>query len=294
MQTKHLIELILLAAIWSASFLFMRIATPEFGPIALAEVRTLSAALFLLPFLYAGNQYSVVLKHWRPILVIAIITTVLPYSLLSYTTLYAPAGYAAILNATVPMFSAVVAYFWLKEGIGLKSQVGLLVGFLGVFVLAMDDTSLDTSAGRLPVIAALVAAFGYGLGANYTKVKLSGVGALAISAGSQFFSALILLPFAIYFWPAEQPGGTAWISVIVLGVVCTGITLVMFYRLIGTVGPTKAVMVAYLIPVFGLLWGYLFLGEIVTPKMVLGGLLTLAGVAFTTGSFRSRTVVIEK
>ena len=287
MQTRHLVELILLAALWSASFLFMRVSAPEFGPVPLVEVRTIAAALFLLPFVYAKKQLSVLITHWRPILVLAILTTALPYSLMSYSILYAPAGYVSILNATVPMLSAVVAFFWLKERPGPLGVMGLAIGFLGIFLLASDKASVDQSAGLLPVIATLTAALSYALSANYIRKNLSGISPVAISAGTQVLAAIVLLPFAIYAWPTHQLSGPIWLNAIALGVFSTAIALVLFYRLASEVGPTRAVLVAYLIPVFSLFWGYIFLGEIVTREMYLGGLLTLVGVAFTTGFVRS-------
>lgn len=283
MSLKFYLELLFLAALWGASFMFMRVGVPEFGPIPLVALRTLVATIFLMPFLYGNKKQSALIENWKPIFFVGLLTAAFPYSLIGYTSLYAPSGYISVLNATVPIFSALVAFIWLKEKLSVKGLVGILVGFLGVVVLAFDRVSLSEAAGIVPVLSVLIATFFYGFGVNYTKVKLTGVSSLAVATGSQFFSTILLLPLALFLWPEHPPAINGWVSVVLLGVACTGIPLIIFFRLLSNAGPTHTVMVAYLIPVFGMLWGSLFLNEFITVNMIMGGLLTLAGVAITTG-----------
>lgn len=283
MRITDIIELILLAAIWGASFLFMRTATPEFGAVALVAVRTGVAALCLLPFLLAARKVKDVKGHWRDILIVGIINTAIPFCLFSYATVLLGAGMGSVLNATAPMFGAVIAYFWLKEQLKGFAVLGLLTGFVGVVVLTNARTGLDLSTSLLPVLAALGATFAYGLAACFTKRNLSGVNTLAIAAGSQAFAAVILLPLAVFSWPETMPSTQAWGQALVLGVACTGIAYILYFRLIANVGAARAISVAYLIPAFGVLWGVLFINETVSPALLTGAALILVGVGLTTG-----------
>lgn len=283
MKLRDLCELIVLAALWGASFLFMRVATPEFGAIPLIEVRTAIAALFLLPLLALSRKGGQVVANWRAIFVLGVIGTALPFSLLAFATLFVTAGYASILNATVPMFGAIVTYFWLGDRISMSGFIGLLVGFFGVFILVLDQGSVDAELQLLPIGAALIATFLYGVGATYTKKRFSQVDALALATGSQLSAAIFLLPLAVILWPEQLPSASAWMDVLILGVACTGIAFILFFRLIANIGPAKTMTVAYMIPVFGLFWGWVFLGETMTMHMLLGGGFVLLGVGLTTG-----------
>lgn len=285
---RDLLELVLLAATWGSTFLFLRIASPEFGPFPLVLLRTLAAGLFLMPFLFFSKQQTLLIKHWRPLFIVALTTTIFPFCLLAYTSLYTTSGYIAILNSTVPIFTVIIAFLWLKERLHFTGVIGILVGFIGVAFLVGDNASLDKSAGLLPVYAALCAAAFYGLGSLYTKQALTGVSPLVVATGSQFFAVILLTPAAIVFWPEQTPSNTAWFSVITLGILCTAIALVQFYRLLARIGPTRTVMVAYLIPGFSMLWGNLVLDEVITANMILGCSLTLIGVGFTTNLFRRK------
>lgn len=288
MKLSDLFELVSLGAIWGLSFLFMRTATPEFGAIPLVEARTAIAALFLLPLVLLRKQFAVLVKHWLPILVVGLTNTAIPFCLFSYATVELGAGFGSILNATAPMFGAVVAYVWLKDQLSGWAVGGLVIGFVGVGIISIARSGLTGDLALMPLLAALTATFFYGLAACYTKRKLVGVNTLAIATGSQVFASLALLPLAIVTWPETAPGHEAWSQVIVLGIVCTAIAYVMYFRLISNIGAAKAITVAYLVPVFGVVWGMLFLGEILTPTMLVGALLILLGVGLTTGLIKSR------
>jgi len=285
---KDLFELFLLASIWGGTFLFLRIASPEFGPFPVVLLRTLSAALFLIPFLCFSKQQALLVENWRPLFIVSLTTTILPFCLLAYTSLYTTSGYIAILNSTVPIFTVIIAFLWLKQRLNFTGIIGVLIGFVGIIFLAYDDVSLDKSTGFLPIYAALLAAALYGLGSLYSKQALTGVSPLAVATGSQLFAVFLLAPAAAYFWPEQTPSKTAWFSVISMGIFCTAIALVQFYRLVARIGPTRTVMVAYLIPVFSMFWGNLILGEAITTNMILGCSLTLIGVGFTSNLFRRK------
>ncbi len=288
MRVQDFIELTLLGAIWGASFLFMRSATPEFGAIGLVIVRTGVAALCLLPLLLMSRKLHVVKQHWRPILFVGIVNTAIPFCLFSYSTVLLGAGLASILNATAPMFGAVVAFWWLKDRLTPLAVWGLVLGFTGVAVVSMVRTGVDVSVTLLPIFLALMSTCAYGIAACYTKQYLSCVNTLAIAAGSQVFATLVLAPLALWYWPEQSPSTNAWIQAIVLGVACTGIAYILYFRLIANIGAPRAITVAYLVPMFGVMWGVLFLNEVVTPLMIIGATMILLGVSLTTGVIKLR------
>ncbi|WP_086930371.1 DMT family transporter [Agarilytica rhodophyticola] len=282
---KLYFNLLILAAMWGGSFLFLRISSPEFGPIALIFVRTGIAALVLIPFVLAAKQMSLILTHWLQFVFLGVTSTAIPFTLFAYTSLYLPAGLTSILNATTPFFGAVAAFYFLNERLGVMGGLGLAIGFLGVYLLSAFSHGGSDAAGIWPVVSALVATFLYSISSVYVKLKMNQLQPLTVAAGSQLFSAAFLFPMAIVFWPAEMPGALAWGSTLAMGVFSTALSLVIFFRLLQTEGVTKSIAVTYLIPVFGVLWGALFLGESITHIMVVGGILVLIGVSFTSGTF---------
>jgi drug/metabolite transporter (DMT)-like permease len=288
MKPIYVLELILLAAIWGASFLFMRTTTPEFGPFALIEMRTLMAALFLLPLLFYFKGFAALRDHWLAILILGLVNTAIPFCLFSYSTVLLGAGYASIINATAPMFGALVAFLWLKDNLSYLAVAGLFVGLLGVATLSLSRNSNFNEMQLLPLFAALLATFFYGVAACYAKQRLSGVNSLAIATGSQCFSALLLAPLSVVYWPQTNPSLSAWLQLAVLGIVGTGFAYILYFRLIANVGAAKAITVAYLVPVFGVLWGMVFLDEILTAGMLSGATLILIGVSMTTGIIKFR------
>lgn len=286
MQAVDVLYLVVLAAIWGASFLFMRVAAPEFGPVALIEMRVILAALFLLPVLWSRGRrrgLGEMRANAGPMLVVGVINSAVPFSLLAYATLSLTAGFASILNATAPFFAAIVAYVWLRDRLPPSRVIGLVVGFAGVAVLVWGRASFKPGGGGLAVTAGLAAGLSYGVSANYTKRYLTGVSALATATGSQVGAALALLPFALVSIPGSPPSPRAWAMVVALAVVCTGVAYLIYFRLIARIGPARTVAVTFLIPAFGVLWGRLFLREPVTGQMLAGAAIVLTGTALATG-----------
>lgn len=288
MRPHSAIELLLLSAIWGASFLFMRTATPEFGAIGLVFVRTLIAALVLFPLLLMARKLTALRQYWPHLLFVGLVNTAIPFTLFSYATVELGAGFGSILNATAPMFGALVAYLWLRESLSPLAVLGIFLGFAGVVLMSTDRSGSNLQSAILPIAAALMATFSYGLAASYTKRFLSGVSVLAVATGSQWFAALSVAPLAALTWPSIMPSMDAWLQVIALGVMCTGVAYILYFRLIENIGAAKAITVAYLIPVFGVAWGIIFLGEVLTPPMLAGASLILLGVAMTTGLIRRK------
>jgi len=279
---RDISELIFLSAIWGSSFLFLRLTSPVFGPIFLIEMRVLSGLAVLLPLVLFLGKLAEFQKHWKMIAAVSLMNMAIPFCFFAFSAVYIGAGLLSIINATVPIFSACVAYFVYKERLSRSSLLGLLIGFLGVVVLMFNPGESFGSSGWLAILSALLACLLYGTAINLTVNNLQGVSGLTITAGGLFVSSLVLLPLVFWARPEVLPVGNIWWSVFALGIVCTGFGFVMFYRLIDRIGAGRAIMTTYLIPVFSILWGNIFLGESVTLIMVVGCILVLLGVGLTT------------
>ncbi|MFQ3235451.1 MAG: drug/metabolite transporter (DMT)-like permease [Paraglaciecola sp.] len=194
MPFKYFIELAILASVWGSSFIFMRTATPEFGPIMLITLRSAIATLCLLPFLFIAQSKSPIRTYWRPILFVGLVNTAIPFCLFSYALLHIGAGYASILNACAPMFGALVGFFWLKDSITVVAVFALVLGFIGVLILSLAHHAAFAQASLLPMMAALLATFLYGVAACFAKQYLQGVKAFVVAGGSQCFAALCPFP----------------------------------------------------------------------------------------------------
>lgn len=290
MRMRDLCDLVLLAALWGGSFLFMRYAAPAFGPLPLIWLRVAVAALCLTPLLIVRGQQAVLRRHAADIAIMAVFSSALPFVLIAWAMLSITAGLASILNATVPIFTALIGAVWLRERLGAWRTSGLVVGFGGVLLLASDKADFKPGGTGWAIVAMLLATLSYGFAANLTRRRLTGVPPLVNAAGSQIASALVLLPFAVWFWPATTPGGMAWSAAIALGVGCTALAFLLFFRLIANVGASRAVTVTFLIPLFGVLWGSLFLDETLNAGMLVGGAVVVLGTALATGVLRPPSV----
>jgi drug/metabolite transporter (DMT)-like permease len=275
------IELSLLGAIWGASFLFMRVAAPEFGSLALVEVRLALGALVLLPFAWRVRQ-----RMPRSILpklaVIGVINSAVPFLLFAWAAQHAPAAVSAICNATTVLFASLVAYVLYGEKMGGRRALALLVGFSGVVVLA---TAKGSGSGTLlAVAAATLAAVLYGFGANMVRRHLTDLPPVAVAAGTLSMSALLVAPLALSQWPSQAISSASWWSAGALGVLCTGFAFLIYYRLIKRNGASRAATATYLIPLFAAGWAWMVLGEAVTARMLVAGALILGSVAISMRS----------
>jgi drug/metabolite transporter (DMT)-like permease len=269
------VELVVLAAIWGGSFLFLRIAAPKFGPLALVDVRLALGALALSPFLWRA-RHQLAATGWLKIAAIGVVNTLLPFLLFAWSAERAPAGVSAIVNSMAVPFAALAAFAMFGERIGGRRLIGLAAGLVGVVVLASGDIG---GAGLAPAVAAGTgAALLYGISANLVKRHFAGLPPAAVAAATLAWGAVLLSPFAVWQWPSAHVSTEAWLSLIALGVVCTGIAYAFYYRLIQRVGAPRATTVTYLVPIFGVVWAWLALGEPLTISMLLGGILILGGM----------------
>jgi drug/metabolite transporter (DMT)-like permease len=277
MQFRDGVELLLLAALWGGSFLFMRIAAPVLGPVWLIEIRVLMAGLVLLPILIRLGLLGQVRQKLLPLFIVGCINSAIPFSLLAFATLSLPAGFTSILNATAPLFGMGVAFVWLRERLTRDRFIGFGLGFAGVVIL-IGWKSLGAGSW-LAVAAGLVAALMYAIAAPYARQNLAGVPPLVTATVSQLGAAVFLLPATPFFVPKTVPNLTVIWAVMALALFSTSLAYILYFRLIKNVGSTKALTVTYLVPLFAMLWGALVLHETVTVSMGVGCGLILVGTA---------------
>ncbi|MBA8882757.1 DMT family transporter [Dokdonella fugitiva] len=269
------LELIALGAIWGGSFLFMRVAAPQFGPFALVEVRIVLGALILLPFLWHARALLDA-KRIVQFAIVGALNSAIPFSLFAWGAERAPAGVGAIANSLTVLFTALVALLVYGERVSLRRALAMIVGFVGVVVLMSGKVAgSDVFSAALAGTAASAC---YGVAANFTRRWFAGVPPLAAVAGTLGSAAILLAPFALASWPAQSPSGASWGSAIALGVLCTGIAYALFFRLIQRVGAARATTCTYLVPLFGVFWGWLLLAETPTVTMLVAGTMILGSV----------------
>ena len=287
MRRRDVFELLLLGAIWGASFLFMRLGAADFGALALSLLRVAGASLLLVPLLLWRGDGPALRRHWRAIAVVGLINSALPFVLFALAALVLGTGLMAVFNATAPIWGAFFAWVWLGERLDRARLLGLAIGVAGVVGLAWGKAGLQVGAGgmspALGIAACVAATVLYGLAANYTRQRLQGVAPLALAAGSQLSATAVLLLPALWAWPAVAPSATAWGAALMLAMVCTGLAYVLYFRLIAHAGATNAISVTLLIPGFAMLWGWLIMGETPTAAMLLGCGVILLGTALATG-----------
>lgn len=280
MRTRDYSDMLLLGAIWGGAFVLMRIAAPVFGATALAGLRIAVAFLVLLLFL---RNWRVLRERPLALLALGIINTAVPFSLFAYAMLHITSGLAALLNATTPMFGALFAWAWLGERLTGRRVAGIVIAFGGVTWLVRGAIG-TLGAGIVPgVIAALAGAACYGFGASFARRFLGAVDPVAVAAGSVLGAALVIAPFSAATWPQAPVPLQAWLAALALGVLCTGVAYLVYYRLLRNVGAGRAVAVAFLFPAFGILWGAVFLHEPVTPDLLAGCAVVLVGTALSVG-----------
>lgn len=283
MKPSSLARLILLGAIWGGAHALTRYAVPYFGPVWIVELRYGLAGVMLAAVGYASARPLRLHGQWPQIVVLGVFNTALPFFLLTYAAKNLPASILSMLNATAPVFGALIGAVWLRQRPTLAACAGLVLGIAGVYVLVADDLTRSQVSNAVAVAAALCTAFCYGLSSNYAKRQAAGLDHFNAAHGSLWVAFLLTLP-AIPANPPPGPlGAGPMVAVLTLGVVCTGIAYLLYFRLIRDEGPMYALTVAYLIPVFGVLWGVLLLGEPVTPALLAGGALVIAAIALATG-----------
>lgn len=283
MGARDLGALILLAALWGASYIFIRVAVPALGPFVLMGVRVaLAAAVLALYAAVLARGMPKLRARWREFLIVGATNSAIPFTLIAAAELRLTASLAAILNSTTALFAAVVAAAWIGEALTARKVAGLFIGIAGVAVLVGWDPVPLTGAVLLAVGAMLTASLSYAVGGVYVKRTFAGVPPLAMAIGQQTGAAVFLLPLAAATIPKETPSLPVVLAALGLTLLSTAVAYLLYFRLIENVGPTKTLTVTFLIPVFGLLFGVLLLGEPVGVGTLAGFGIILYGVALVT------------
>ena len=282
MSTANLLRLIFLAAIWGGSFLFMRIAAPVLGAAVLIEYRVLFAALFLAVIGFFLKKKLDLRAHWKHYLILGLFNAALPFLMFGFAARTLSASLLAVLNATTPLWGTLIAAVWSRHMVSGKVILGLALGTCGVALLVgFDHVSSQPGAG-IAIAAVLFASFNYGIASNYAK-QAKTVEPFANAHGSMWAAALLVLPVVPFFPAPAEPTIGIMGAVIALGVLCSGVAFLIYFRLIQDVGPSSALTVTFLSPLFGILWGMLFLGETVGWYTFVGAVVVIAGTALVTG-----------
>lgn len=290
MKPADTLMLLTLGGLWGASYLFLRVGGGEFGAWALGGLRAVGAALCLLPLLCGGGRWRELRTHWKPIAVIGLASAAAPYLLFGFATQHISTGLTATMSAATPIYAATIGWYWLQDRLSLSRITGLAIGVAGVAWLVWDRIDLSAAGGTQTawaLAAALLATLAYGFAGNFTKRYLNGVSPLVVTAGGQLAASVVLAGPALAMWPDARPSHQAWAALAVLAVGCTAVAYLMFFRLIANIGAPRTMTVSFLIPAYGVLWGYLFLAETITLRMAAGCAVILVGTALTAGLWES-------
>jgi drug/metabolite transporter (DMT)-like permease len=283
MEFRYWILLTFLGALWGSAFMFIKVATPEFGPIALVNARLIIASFIFLPILLRSKYIHLLKPIWRQVLVLAILNNAIPFTLFSYASFGADSNILAILNATTAFNTMIIAYIWIGENVSLKQLFGLLLGFIGIFILVNPQNSETTLISSM---SALLASFFYSYSTVYIQRQSVNANKMVLIGWSIIFSAVIMLPVTIFYLPDTIPSISAIGSAIWLGAISTGLGFLGYVRLIDKIGAVKTSTVAYFLPVFGIIWGAIFLDEIISSTIIIGCLIVLIGIYFANSNNR--------
>ncbi len=282
MNPIDLLLLLILSVLWGGSFVFMRFLSPVFGPFITAGMRLLFGGVFLL-FLFAVVKHKIDWRrNWKQFLIIGLVNSAVPFVMYSFAALHIPGSVSAIVNSMSPVFGAVFSAIWLAENLTVRKALGLAVGVGGVALVSIGGAVQLNTESLLAIGACIIAAMCYGLAGVYIKRKASKIDSMSIACASQLLAGAVLVP--LFFTYSGSPGIT-WLSLLILflfGIFCSGIAYLIYFRLIRRAGPTKALTVTFLIPIFGIAGSRLFLGEAITPSIIVGCVIILVGTFLVT------------
>lgn len=282
MRPSDYARLFALAAIWGGSFIFQRIASPVLGAALTAEGRLLIAGAVLAAWFHLTGFDPQWRRYGRQYVAVGVVNMALPSLLYAYAMIYIPASLAAILNSTSPIFGALFAALFLGERFTLRKALGCAAGALGVALVARPDGFAATPMFGVAVAACLAACLCYGYTGVVLRRYAAGTPSRGIAVGSQLAGAVLLLPLLPFSPPVSEPTVFVVSNLVALALLGNALGMVLYFRLIADVGATRALTVTYLMPAFALLWGTLFLGEVLSASALAGAVLILAGTALVT------------
>ena len=284
MELRYWVVLTFLGAVWGSAFIFIKVAAPEFGAIGLVQARLTIASLVFIPILLR-KKYLILLKPaWKHSLVLAITNNAIPFSLFSYGSFGADSNILAILNATTAFNTMIIALLWLGEKVTLKQIFGLVLGFIGVIILVNPESS---STSIISALFCLIGAACYSFSTVFIQKYSEKTDKMVLIGWSIIFSCFIMIPFTLLNLPPQIPSTNGLLSATWLGSISTGLAFFGYVYLIEKIGAVKTSTVAYFLPVFGIIWGAVFLNEVITGGIILGCATILIGVFFATSNQRN-------
>ena len=284
MELRYWVVLTFLGAVWGSAFIFIKVAAPEFGAIGLVQARLTIASLVFIPILIR-KKYLILLKPaWKHSLVLAVTNNAIPFSLFSYGSFGADSNILAILNATTAFNTMIIALLWLGEKVTLKQVFGLVLGFIGVIILVNPESS---STSIISALFCLIGAACYSFSTVFIQKYSEKTDKMVLIGWSIIFSCFIMIPFTLVNLPPQIPSTNALLSAMWLGSISTGLAFFGYVYLIEKIGAVKTSTVAYFLPVFGIIWGAVFLNEVITGGIILGCATILIGVFFATSNKRN-------
>ena len=281
MELKYWAILTFLGAIWGSAFIFIKIAAPEFGAIGLVQARLIIASIVFLPILLRKKYLSLIKFSWKHSLLLAVTNNAIPFTLFSFGSFGADSNILAILNSTTAFNTMIIAFFWLNEKISFKQIFGLILGFIGVIILVNPDSS---STSIISAFLCLIGATCYSFSTVFIQKHSQQTDKLVLIGWSIIFSAFIMIPITLLNLPPKMPSINAFTAAVWLGSVSTGLAFFGYVYLIEKIGAVKTSTVAYFLPIFGIIWGSLFLNEVITPGILLGCGTILIGVFLATSN----------
>ena len=286
MRTADVARLVALAAIWGASYMFIRVAAPVLGPIWTSEGRlAIGAAAILAWFGVARAEW----RHFRVYAFIGVLGTAIPFSLVALAGMHISAAMMSIINTSTPMLTLAIGAAFGVERISAARWLGLLLGAAGVWLLvAPSGSAADTGPTFAWGAAAILgASLAYALAALAVRRWGAGIPSRGMAIGTQVCAALALAPLLPLSPPVAAPSQLVLANLLALGLLSSGLAYVLYFRLIADIGATRTQTVSLLIPVFGVLWGYLFLDEVVTSRMLASGALIVLGTVLVLRQSRA-------
>ncbi|AIX07987.1 MULTISPECIES: DMT family transporter [Bacillus] len=294
MSFKQFSTLLLLASLFGASFLFIKIASPSLGPLFLIESRVGIAAISLIIFARLLKQKIEIKHKWKELMILGAINAAIPFVLIAYAELNLSASLAAIINSTTPLFSVIISILWLKEGKNMRTFLGIIMGCIGVGILVgWSPIQLNVKV-ILSIVAISLAALFYGIGGVYSKRAFQDMKSFDLAIGQQLGASIVLLPFALLNMPNKLPSIGVTISVLGLAIFSTSVAYLLYFYLIKNIGPTKTVSVTLLVPIFGIIWGVLFLDERTTLSTYIGLSVVLMSILLVSNTKQKASNIPEQ
>ena len=292
LSRNNFISLIIVSGLWGSSFIFLKLIAPVFGPLLTSSFRLVFAGLFMLIYFLITKKKASIKKNLKWYLIIGVLNSSIPFTLYAFAALYIPANLSVILNSTAPMFGMIFGYLIIGDKFSVQKVTGLLIGTLGVAVITSVTFVENDKMIYLALFACIGSAILYGFSGTLVKKYTSDIDAEELTFGSMLLAGIVLIPFAVSDFSQIYSNLDTLLLLVLFGIFCTAVPYLLFYRLLKEIGPVKALMVTYLMPVFGIIWSVTFLGEVIELRSIVGLFIIFIGIYFITT--KKRLVLIKK